>query len=103
MINIYVDPSGLKRAATKIDKLIKSISEAESKTNQVIPQKSKRYFEYACDQGITDWYESYDPIYYGRTMSLMKVYEIQPKNEMVNINLDSSRISGHRVGGDYIY
>lgn len=103
MISFKIDASGLKRAADKVEKLANSIEVAEKKTNEEMPKKLQPYFEYASRQGITEWYEAYNPIYYGRTMSLLHVFEVQPETGLVNINLDSGRLGGHRVNGDYIY
>ena len=103
MISLKINASDLNKAARKFRKLADSIETAEKKTNEEIPKKSQSYFEYASRQGITEWYEAYDPIYYGRTMSLLHVFEVQPEVGLVNINLDSSRLGGHRVDGDYIY
>ena len=80
-----------------IEALIKATEKAiigVEKINKIYPKKYEEAANYVCDNVITQWYDTYDPIVYDRRGSLYKMYEIKIRNNKLIVDIDGEKFSG---------
>lgn len=80
-----------------IEALIKAIEKGIvkiDKMNKKYPQKYRDEAYMVCDSIITDWYSQYDPIFYNRSGSMYKMFEVKTNGTKLIVDFDGDSLDG---------
>lgn len=92
-----------------LERAIRAVEKAAIKINEMNKRYPALYVTELQELGksiIAQWYASYDPIFYDRTRSLYKTYDIRIEDgEFLVVDFDAEYMNeyGHRVSNSYIY
>ena len=80
-----------------IEALIRATEKAITKVNDMNKRYPRKYYNTAyevCDNTITEWYSSYDPIMYNRRGSLYNMFEVRINGTKLLVDIDGEGLAG---------
>lgn len=91
-----------------IDRAIIAVKKAQVKIDKMNSIYPKLYYNTLNEIGkhvISQWYASYDPIYYNRQLSMKHAFKVELYGTDYSVVFDSDLINGytHNQDNDYIY